>query len=193
LCLGLGAKCPQNSVAWPPRRFPAGRGAKTATRQAGRGPYLGYQAEPWSGRPGESLPRGSHGSGRADFPHPALRLTASLRDRGGTDARLRKRIPLEQSVHFLPRYPCPLRAATQPLLPHDDDALSELAERPQVADDGEVPEMPQQLPRECCPLFANRFMAVTPTPIRDALEGAPDRSAAVFCFTTQYPLRDIAQ
>src|SRR5579864_6309414 len=83
---------------------------------------------------------------------------------GGTDARLRKRIPLEQSVHFLPRYPCPLRAATQPLPPHDDAALSELAERPQVADDGEVLEVPQQLPRECCPLFANRFMAVTPTP-----------------------------
>src|ERR1700722_12925498 len=34
-------------------------------------------------------PRGSHGSGRADFPHPALRLTALLRDGGGTEARSR--------------------------------------------------------------------------------------------------------
>jgi hypothetical protein len=59
-------------------------------------------------------------------------------------------------------------------MPHDDDALSELAERPQVADDGEVPEMPQQLPRECCQLFANRLMAVTPTPIRDAPEATPE-------------------
>ncbi len=32
-----------------------------------------------SGRPGGLLPRGSHGSGRADFPHPALQPTVSLR------------------------------------------------------------------------------------------------------------------
>src|ERR1700693_114227 len=63
-------------------------------------------------------PRGSHGSGRADFPHPALRLTALLRDGGGTDARLRERITLKQPVHALPRNPCPLRAAAQPLAPH---------------------------------------------------------------------------
>src|SRR6266436_5175145 len=33
-----------------------------------------------SGRLGRLLPRGSHGSGRADCPHPALRSTDLLRD-----------------------------------------------------------------------------------------------------------------
>ena len=54
----------------------------------------------------------------------------------------------------------------------------------------EIPKVPQQLPPECCPLVANRFMPMLPTPIRDALESRRKRSAAVFCFTTQYPLRD---
>ncbi len=85
------------------------------------------------GRPGRFLPRGSRGSGCADFPHPALRPTASLRDGGGTDARLRQRIAREQPEHCLPRYPCPLRAAAQPLAPHGDDTVTEVVECPEVS------------------------------------------------------------
>ena len=42
-----------------------------------------------SGRPGGLRLRGSHGSGHAELPHPALRPTASLRG-GGENLRLRK-------------------------------------------------------------------------------------------------------
>ena len=50
----------------------------------GRGHQAGQRrvvtcAEKWSGSPGSLPSRGPHGSGRADFPHPALRDTASLR------------------------------------------------------------------------------------------------------------------
>ena len=71
---------------------------------------MGYRQHPWSGRLRGLLPRGSHGSGHADFPHPALRSTASLRG-GGEDVRLRKRIVRQQPCHFLPRHVGPLRAA----------------------------------------------------------------------------------
>src|SRR5208283_1163783 len=119
-------------------------------------------------------PRGSHGSGRADFPHPALRSTASLRDRGSADSRLRQRIPLQQPFHLLHRYPCPLRAAAQPLSPRTDDTDREVVKRLVVSGDTEVPKVPQQLPLECGPLVANRFVPIAPTPIRDALERAPE-------------------
>ena len=56
------------------------------------------------GSPRGLTPRGSHGSGRADFPHPALRSTASLCDGGSADARLGQRIPLQQPSHLLHRY-----------------------------------------------------------------------------------------
>jgi hypothetical protein len=49
----------------------------------------------------------------------------------------------------------------------------EIAERSQVADDGEVPEVPQQHARGCCPLLRNWFMPVLPAPFRDALESPP--------------------
>jgi hypothetical protein len=42
------------------------------------------------GGPGGLLPRGSHGSGRADFPHPARQATDSLR-RGQTACTTRGR------------------------------------------------------------------------------------------------------
>jgi hypothetical protein len=76
---------------------------RTENRRAGdRAQGGGMQR---SGRLGGSLPRGSHGSGHADFPHPALRSTALLRDGGRTDARLRQRIVLQQLAHLLPRDP----------------------------------------------------------------------------------------
>src|SRR5205823_7803679 len=34
----------------------------------------------WSGRPGQSPTRGSHGSGRARLTHPALQIMGSLHD-----------------------------------------------------------------------------------------------------------------
>src|ERR1700730_522610 len=71
--------------------FAAGRGAQEKSRVA-------------SG----IAPRGSHGSGRAELPHPALRFTASLRDGGGTDAWLRQRIPLEQPLHSRPGWSMPV-------------------------------------------------------------------------------------
>ena len=35
----------------------------------------------WLGGPGGLLPQGSHGPGRADFPHPVRQFMVSLRDR----------------------------------------------------------------------------------------------------------------
>ena len=137
--------------------FMAGRGAQEKSRVA-------------SG----IAPRGSHGSGRAELPHPALRPTALLHDGGVTDARLRERIALPQPVHVLPRNPCPLRAAAQPLAPRAVDSEAKAAQRPEVSGDTKIPKVPQQLPLECCPLLANRFMPVSPTPVRDALESPPE-------------------
>src|SRR5215831_17908073 len=51
--------------------------------------------------------------------------------------------------------------------------MAKVAECSQVADKGEVPEVPQQLAPECCPLLANWFMPILLTPFRDALESAP--------------------
>ena len=51
--------------------------------------------------------------------------------------------------------------------------MVKVAERPQVADHGEVSEVPQQLAPECYPLLADWFMPVLLTPFRDALESAP--------------------
>jgi hypothetical protein len=67
-----------------------------------------FTASKWGRVASGITPRGSHGSGRADFPHPALQSTVSLRDRGGAKPRLRQRVPLQQPSHLLPRYPCPL-------------------------------------------------------------------------------------
>jgi len=52
--------------------------------------------------------------------------------------------------------------------------MAKVAERSQVADDGEVPQMPQQLASECHPLLTHWFMPVLLTPLRDALERAPE-------------------
>ena len=51
--------------------------------------------------------------------------------------------------------------------------MAKIAERPQVADDGKVPKVPQQFAPKRCPLLWNWFMPVLPTPFRDALESAP--------------------
>src|SRR4029077_19757596 len=61
-----------------------------------------------------------------------------------------------------------------PLPPHGNDTVSEVVECPVVSGDTEIPKVPQQLPLECCPLLANRLMPIPPTPIRDALERAPE-------------------
>src|SRR5580704_17226269 len=51
--------------------------------------------------------------------------------------------------------------------------MTKVAERSQVADNGKIPEVPQQLPLECRPLLANWFMPVLPAPFRDELESSP--------------------
>jgi len=52
--------------------------------------------------------------------------------------------------------------------------MAKVAERPQVADNGKIPEVPQQLPLECRPLLANWFMPVSAAPLSDAFESAPE-------------------
>src|ERR1700747_3631521 len=51
--------------------------------------------------------------------------------------------------------------------------MAKVAERSQVARNGKIPEVPQELAPECCPLVANWFMPIYLTPFRDALESAP--------------------
>jgi hypothetical protein len=93
---------------------------------------------------------GSHRAG-AGCAHPTLRPTASLRDRGGTNGRLRQRMTRQQPEHCLPRDSCLLRAAAQPLPPYGNDMMTQVEECPEVSGDTEIPKMPQQLSLECCP------------------------------------------
>jgi hypothetical protein len=116
-----------------------------------------------SGRLRGLLPRDSHGSGHAGFPHPALRFTVSLRDDCRTDVRFRQRVTCQKPHHHIPRYPSPLRAATQPLAPHRNDSVAEVAQRLKVSGDTEIRKVPQQLPSQCCPLLRNRFVPVSLT------------------------------
>jgi len=100
---------------------------------------------------------------------------------------------LQQADHFVPREVGPLRAATEPIAPRASDPIQEAVERPVVAGNTEIPVVPQQLPLECDPLLAYRRVPITLAPIGDAAECAPETVSAVFCFTTQYPLRDFTQ
>jgi len=54
---------------------------------------------------GDGAPRGSHGSGRAGLPHPALRSTASLRVHALNHARRRERVALEERLEAGPVHP----------------------------------------------------------------------------------------
>ena len=67
--------------------------------------------------PGRLPSRGPHGSGRADFPHPALRSSGSLRGVPVHDARRRKRKALQQRDHRGPVLCSSLASARQPLPP----------------------------------------------------------------------------
>jgi hypothetical protein len=58
--------------------------------------------------------------------------------------------------------------------------MAKVAKRSQVADDGEVPEMPQQLAPECRPLLAGLVHAGTAGTMRDALESAPEAYSGHF-------------
>ena len=93
------------------------------------------------GSPRRITLRGSHRSGRADFPHPALRSTVSLRDVRRTDARLWQWITLQEPKHFLPRE-CPLRTAAQPLPPHSDDTEAEANQGVAVSGNTEYAKCP---------------------------------------------------
>src|SRR5215472_18519010 len=90
------------------------------------------------------------------------------------DAGLRQRVTRQKSHHHIPRYRSPLRAATQPLAPHCNDSVAEVAQRPEVSGDTEIRKVPQQLPPQCCPLLRNRFVPVSLTPVCDTLESAPE-------------------
>ncbi len=50
--------------------------------------------------------------------------------------------------------------------------VTEVAERPEVSGDAEMLNVPEQLPPQCCPLLANWFIPMLPTPVSDALERA---------------------
>jgi hypothetical protein len=140
----------------------------------------------WSGRLRGLLPRDSHGAGHADFPHPALRSTVSLRDVCRTNARLRQWVTHQEPKHFLPREPSPLRAAAQPFPPHSDDTEAEANQGVAVSGDTEIRKVPSQLLLKCQPLVANWLMPMLPTPIGDTLEST---SKAVRCgFLLHHPM-----
>ena len=75
-------------------------------------------------------PRGSHGSGRAEFPHPALRDTASLH--AGCHGRRQQRVALHESTHRVPGE-ATLRAAAQPAPPQRHDPMQKSPEPRPVA------------------------------------------------------------
>jgi hypothetical protein len=58
---------------------------------------------------------------------------------------LRQRVTLQEPHHHIPRYPSPLRAATQPLAPRGDNSVAEVALAPRSSGDTEIPKVPQQL------------------------------------------------
>jgi hypothetical protein len=88
----------------------------------------------------------------------------SLRDdAAGADARLRKRIPLDEPLHLIPGDRRFLRAAAQPLLPRTTGLISEHAERPQVADDAVVRVVTEQLSLERLLIGVNYSCRLTTT------------------------------
>src|SRR5258708_2119593 len=143
-----------------------GKKAARASASAPRS-YRKYR----SGSRGRLPSRGPHGSGRAEFPHPALRDTDSLRGGiGPQDACPRERIALQQLPHAVPRHACPLRAATQPLAPDAHDLFAEVFERFEVPADPEVPEVPSQLLPERLLLLLDRVVPMESAPLSDSLE-----------------------
>jgi hypothetical protein len=88
--------------------------------------------------------------------------------------RLRQRVTCQKPQHHIPRYPSPLRAATQPLAPHRNDSVAEVAQRLKVSGNTEIRKVSQQLPSQCCRLLRNRFVPISLTPVCDALESAPE-------------------
>src|SRR5467141_518966 len=130
-----------------------------------------WPSVPCSGSRGRLPSRGPHGSGRAEFPHPALRDTDSLRGGiGPQDACPREWIALPQLPHAVPRHACPLRAATEPLAPDAHDLFAEVFEGFEVPGDPVVPEVPSQLLRERLLLLLDRVVPMESAPLGDSLE-----------------------
>ena len=97
------------------------------------------------GGPGGFLPRGSHGSERAELPHSARRGVDSLRGVPTHDARFRERESLQHAEHVLPIDVPSGGAAREPLLPGTPRLSVEARERTVVRRDAEVSVMPAEL------------------------------------------------
>src|SRR3954469_23583072 len=102
-----------------------------------------------SGRPGQFPTPAPHGSGRAQFRHPAPRAMISLRDQ--TDASQpsrRQRVAPLQLAETLPRDVCLVRAATEPLLPGMPHVVSVVAQARVIAGNPVIREMSEQPHRQ---------------------------------------------
>jgi hypothetical protein len=86
--------------------------------------------------------RGPHGSGHADFPHPALRESGSLRGVRVHDARPRERKALQEPMHRVPVEKSLLASARQPLPPDGFHLVMDPSERAEVRRDAEIPVVP---------------------------------------------------
>jgi len=96
-----------------------------------------------TGRPGKLPSPVPHRSGRAEFPHPALRRKDSLRAVDGVrDASTRQRIVLKQPVELLSRDGSSLGTACKPPPPCINHHLAKLRECYEVPGDAVVPVVP---------------------------------------------------
>src|SRR5512143_1983505 len=95
--------------------------------------------------PGLDCARGSHGSGRAGLPHPALRSRVSPRTDGGVDgARRGKRMAAKEVVEPLPAPTRMPRPRPQPATPDPTDLGPKPNERDRVPSDPVVLVVPFQ-------------------------------------------------
>ncbi|MDB4985230.1 MAG: hypothetical protein JWN04_408, partial [Myxococcaceae bacterium] len=116
------------------------------------------------GGPGRFASRGSHRSGRAEFPHPAPRSAHSLRGIGTHDSRTREGETLQQRKHAFPGDVPGVRAAAKPLVPGTSRLAIEAIDALVVRRDAEVAIATAKLLRETLLLRAHGFVSMFSTP-----------------------------
>ena len=106
----------------------------------------------------------SHGSGRAQLRHPALRRAGSLRV-SVRDDRPRERVSLQQPAERFEAERSVARSPVEPLPPDLTYAVEEAVESARVSGDAVVPVVPSKLLHDCRALCTDRDMTVVATPL----------------------------
>ena len=135
------------------------REAALARRNADQAPTRRVRSQ-------RGFPRCSHRSGRADFPHPALRFIASLRSvkHAVHDAGLGQGMVGEQLCEARPRHVWFLRTAAEPFVPDALHLVLEPRESIVVSGHTEIPVVPAQFVSQRFALRSDRSVSILSTP-----------------------------